>query len=131
MSSYGCHSGDRKATPEYRALNDAWQRKALGGWKLMATPSDVRGRIFIDPDAAAVILKDVQESVSADTESLAGNISKSQLDAAVTALCEINNGITLLNATLRDVVAAVELLREPPAQEPVGSWRDMNGEAMN
>lgn len=58
-------------------------------------------------------------------------ISGSQLDAAVTALCEINNGITVLNATLRDVVAAVELLREPPAQEPAGSWRDMNGEVMN
>jgi len=68
MSSYGCHNGNRKATPEYRALNDAWQRKALGGWKLMSTPNDLRGRIYIDPSAAAVILSELEAAKATGTD---------------------------------------------------------------
>jgi hypothetical protein len=64
--------------------------------------------------------------------SLQPGLSTQQYESAVVALCEINNGIAVLGDTLRDLVAAVQLLAEQPANhsEPTGSWRDMNGEVM-
>ena len=55
-------------------------------------------------------------------------VSTSQIEAAVIALCEINNGITLMQATLERLTAAVENIATQPKAEPVGTWRDMNGE---
>jgi hypothetical protein len=53
--------------------------------------------------------------------------SGSQYESAVTALCEINNGITVLGDTLRDVLAAVQLLAEQQAKvvEQQAKHRDL------
>jgi hypothetical protein len=62
LSSYGCCAKDRPASVQYTILHTAWQRGELGGVKFMATPSDFRGQIFIDPAKAEVILrKDVSK----------------------------------------------------------------------
>jgi hypothetical protein len=68
---------------------------------------------------------------SEDSARTSNQATASQIEAAVISLCEINNGIAVLGDTLRNLVAAVELLAEQQAKqhEPVGSWRDMNGEA--
>jgi len=53
-----------------------------------------------------------------------------RIHAAVIALCEINNGITLMQATLERLTAAVESIATQPKAEPAGTWRDMNGESL-
>lgn len=60
------------------------------------------------------------------------NMSASQVEAGVTALCEINNKLAVIGDTLRDLVAAMQLLGEQQSKqrEPVGTWRDMNGQAL-
>jgi hypothetical protein len=89
------------------------------------------GRLYLHRDDIARL----EEQWKSRHESPSGEatISSSQCESAVTALCEINNGIAVLGDTLRDLVAAVQLLAEQPAKhsEPTGSWRDMNGEVMN
>jgi hypothetical protein len=89
------------------------------------------GRLYLHRDD----ISRLEEQWNCRHEPPAGDspMSPSQCESAVTALCEINNGIAVLNATLRDVVAAVGLVAEQlqKQNEPVGSWRDMNGEVMN
>jgi hypothetical protein len=65
--------------------------------------------------------------------SLKPRLSTQQCESAVVALCEISNGIAVLGDTLRDLLAAMQLLAEQLQKnnEPTGSWRDMNGEVMN
>jgi hypothetical protein len=142
LSSYGCHNGDRKATPEYRALNDAWQKKALGGWKLMSTPSDLRGRIYIDPNEAAAILKALDAAkVTAAEEAASQQVPQSSRAEADPALLEcgfsIHSSINRLVAVAERIVHALERTAEAvesiatQPKQPVGSWRDMNGDVMD
>lgn len=73
------------------------------------------------------------KAVELSAFSLQPGLSTQQCESAVVALCEMNNGIAVLCDTLRDLLAAVQLLAEQQAKqaEPTGSWRDMNGEVMN
>jgi len=92
------------------------------------------GTFYLHPQDLQRLRSDFVEERDSSLESSSNQLDVGlQYESAVTALCEINNGIVLLNATLRDVVAAVGLVAEQlqKQNEPVGSWRDMNGEAMN
>jgi hypothetical protein len=92
------------------------------------------GTFYLHPEDYARIHSELFEKpdLASDTSSKSADAGL-QFEPALTALCEINNGIVLLNATLRDVVAAVHLVAEQlqKQNEPAGSWRDSNGEAMN
>lgn len=150
LASYGCHNGERKATPEYRALNDAWQRKELSGWKLMATPQDMRGRVYVDPNEAATILKSLEEvAVKSNQQEASANDAEntaSKTDpAAIEAMFGIHSAIGRLvisvdkvsHMTERLAIAVEQIAKQPLARmddvaiaEPSGTWRDMNGEAL-
>ncbi|NBW21542.1 MAG: hypothetical protein EBR82_77650 [Caulobacteraceae bacterium] len=52
----------------------------------------------------------------------------SQIEAAVVALCEINNGVATLGDTVRALVSAVEILSKQ--QKPLNGG-GMNGEVRN
>jgi hypothetical protein len=62
LASFGCHSGARPATRKYLILSEAWKNKRLSGWKLMSSPQDVRGKVFIDPGDAARLLSEAEDA---------------------------------------------------------------------
>lgn len=57
-------------------------------------------------------------------------LADNRMEAAVVAVCEINNGISLIAGLLERLTAAVESIATTTKAEPVGSWRDMNGESL-
>ena len=81
---------------------------------------------------------DIEKLLSASGQSVravtpgkpAALMSSGQIESAIVALCEINNGITLMHATLERLTAAIESIATQPKAEPAGSWRDMNGESL-
>lgn len=103
---------------EWKTLSDAVKNGEIPGFKLS------NGRWY------------VHERVS--NEYLANSTAKPEVptrvgsrdEAAVIALCEINNGISLMHATLERLTAAVEAMATQPKAETVGTWRDMNGESL-
>jgi hypothetical protein len=125
LSSYGCNARDKPATPEYQTLHGAWTAKKLGGWKLMATPTDQRGPIYVDPKEAEQVLSVIHRqhkihAILPEKERTAANPSGIELavieriEVAVIALCDINNGITLMQATLERLATAVESIATKP-----------------
>jgi hypothetical protein len=158
LSSFGCHSGDRPATPEYLALSAAWKSKSLSGWKLMSTPNDIRGRVFVDPAEASEILAGHRDStlhagVPAQEKATLGATKKFSDDPEYSDLRE---GVLACSAVIRhwllvqspgyfdcvnEATASIERIEkvlerlalavESIATQPAGSWRDMNGEVMN
>lgn len=131
MSSYGCHKGntEQKASEEYKAIYRAWSDERIGGIKFMNSVHDKRGQIFVDPsDAGRVIAestkpksKPVVFAKTGDQTSLETgllSVFASEFRTAVLALCEINNGISLIESTLERLTAAVESIATQPKPPP-------------
>jgi hypothetical protein len=57
LSSYGSHSPTRRATREYAVLSDAWQNGSLGGWKLMSSPKDKGGPVYVNKQEADELVR--------------------------------------------------------------------------
>lgn len=112
-------------SPEYKEL-----RVAVDAGKVPAIRVGGSNRWYVR-EADAVAFLNAKNAEPQQPAKPAANAS--QIEAAVLALCEINNGIAVLGDTLRNLVAAVDVMREQQArqQEPVGAWRDMNGDVMN
>jgi hypothetical protein len=55
----------------------------------------------------------------------------SQLDAACKSLASIDTTLDEIYRVLERLTTAVENIATQPKAEPVGTWRDMNGEVMN
>jgi hypothetical protein len=53
--------------------------------------------------------------------------SDGQFETAVIALCEINNGITLIHATLERLATAVESIATQPRRDPLEQFANDNG----
>jgi hypothetical protein len=111
----------------------------LDAYRHVRFEGDTRGNIYVHLAQAEAWLDSYRDVDAPTTHKKASTVvddrpaaSGSQMTAAVVALCEINNGIAVLGDTLRNLVAAVELLGEQQAKqhEPAGSWRDMNGESL-
>lgn len=95
------HEGDIKTGPVWVHAGDAEQfRKAHE-----ATPPASPEPADIPTTAAVVADREHDERRV---------VSPAQLEAAVAALCEINNGITLMQATLERLTAAVENIATQP-----------------
>jgi hypothetical protein len=103
---------------ELRGLQDPKSRRYY-------VPQDAANRLLIGKATQAA------DKPADESKQARATASSSQIEAAVIALCEINNGITLMQATLERLTTAVENIATQPKAEPVGTWRDMNGEVMN
>jgi len=104
----------------WKTLSDALKAGEIPGFKLS------NGRWYVHAAKANEFLaKSKATPVETPVRTDDGRIH-----AAVIALCEINNGITLMQATLERLTAAVESIATQPKAEPAGTWRDMNGESL-
>jgi len=127
LSSYGCNSRSKPATAEYQTLHHAWSARKLSGWKLMSTPSDQRGPIFVDPVEAEQIIASIR--VGQDSPSDDDSDDSSSFNAAL-SIAEMRLTLGRIELILERLAVAAESLATQP-HEPAGSWRDMNGEVMN
>ena len=112
---------------DQKKLSDAHTNGFIAAVKLMRSTEDRTGPVWVDAEAAREVLagdKTRAKKVSTD------QMSAGQNEAAVVALCEINNGISLIHATLERLTAAVESIATQPKAELSGTWRDMNGESL-
>jgi hypothetical protein len=130
ISSYGCHKGntEKKASEEYKSLYRAWSDERIGGIKFMHSVHDKRGQIFVDPsDADRVIAESTRPKPKPVLSDKSGGqrglqfrvngVPVGDLDAAVSSLCEINNGISLIHATLDRLANAVESIATQPKRD--------------
>ena len=126
---------------DQKKLSDAHTDGLIAAVKLMRSTEDRTGPVWVDADAARRVL-DGSERQQVRKPAIPSVASSSQIEAAVIALCEINNGITLMHGVLERLTAAVEsIATQPhPAEQALrqeimatiggdGTWRDMNGEA--
>lgn len=114
-------------TVEWKLLSDAVKDGEIPGFKLS------NGRWYVHERASNEHLTKAAarpESPRQHTGKADPAWGDSRLEAAVVAMCEINNGISLMHATLERLVAAVESIATQPKAEAVGSWRDMSGESV-
>jgi hypothetical protein len=134
LVSYGGRKVGKGGSWEYENLHRLCKAGELRHWKFTRGRT---GQLFVMPDQATQALDALKDRKSRTdgpacslTDSLASAATHRHVEAAVVALCEINNGITLMQATLERLTAAVESIATQPKLEPAGSWRDMNGESL-
>jgi hypothetical protein len=84
---------------EWKTLSDAVKDGEIPGFKLS------NGRWYVHQQSAEELLSRPAERPAEPKR--AASMSPGQYEAAVVALCEINNGITLMHATLEQLTAAV------------------------
>jgi hypothetical protein len=152
LTKYGgtrlTRGGKRVENWEYRWLRDRWYFGQLPGIKLLRSPTDDKGNVYVDPTVVEAALAEVRASrandATADSRvmravSEVGSqttpiLCDSSLLTAVHAVAEsvaaLVAGQASLLAEIRRVADAAEQIATQP-KEPAGSWRDMNGEVMN
>jgi hypothetical protein len=119
LSSYGCNARGRPATPEYLLLHSAWSSRKLGGWKLMSTPSDQRGPIYVDPKEAEHFLRVCAGDAASEVKATKRDALQSSeiLEAIVAFLGSITtNQHTLIAAVERLAIAAEMVAAHPLAR---------------
>ena len=100
---------------DQKKLSDAHTDGLIAAVKLMRSTEDRTGPVWVDAEAAEKVLSaDKQASTQRRSDSAP---SAGQHEAAVIALCEINNGITLMQVTLERLTAAVESIATQPKYE--------------
>lgn len=109
---------------DWKSLSEAAKAGEIPAFKLS------NGRWYVHKQKAAAYLAASREPAMSATATRKSAADHGLTEAAVVALCEINNGITLMQATLERLTAAVESIATNPRTESVGSWRDMNGESL-
>jgi hypothetical protein len=140
LASLGGGGGGRKQSQKYNMVHAAIGRGDITSEeciKIKMTPNDPRGPIYVSPQAIDRVVSEAQAAVDSlmnhrqPIHKRAGNLLiDRQIEAAATALCEMNTGVTLMRATLERLTAAVESIATQPKGETAGSWRDMNGETL-
>ncbi len=110
---------------EWKTLGDAARAGDLPAFKLS------NGRWYVHREKAVELLADSVATTPrpvTNTPAVAG-IDRRQLEAAVIALCEINNGISLMHVTLERLTAAVESIATQPksAQQELLATISSNG----
>lgn len=131
IASFGCHGSGKKGTPEYNAVFHAWSEGNIGGIKLMASPRDTCGAIWVDPLEAEGVLRDAGliGSNKKIPDSAAAPATHGHDDTSVAALFELAQVLELMHATLERLTAAVELIATQPktAQQDLISTFESNG----
>lgn len=108
---------------EWKTLSDAVKASEIPGFKLS------NGRWYVHAESASSYLKKQQAAPaeSSAKPTYSGGIGSRQVESAVIALCEINNGITLIQATLERLVLAVESIVTKPQRDPLQEFANVNG----
>lgn len=111
---------------EWKTLSDAAKAGKIPAFKLS------NGRWYVHRSQAAKLLAEAFDSaadVSVDKASN-GCLDGRRIESAITAMCEISNGLTLMHEVLERLTAAVEQIATQPRSEPARTWPDMNGESL-
>lgn len=116
---------------EQKKLSDAHTEGVIEAVKLMRSIEDKTGPVWVDPNDARKVL-------AADKPAVRHGVADShaadrRLEGAVIALCEINNGITMMQATLERLTAAVESIATQPKDRcedaTEASWNCIDGQS--
>jgi hypothetical protein len=128
VSSYGANADKKKAKPEYKAVRWAIDNELVASVKFCRSVGDKTGPVFIHPDEAAKAIElhadKRQRTASLSPPSDAASLS------AVLSVAEMRLTLSRIELILDRIAVAAESVATQP-HEPVGSWRDMNGDAMN
>lgn len=114
---------------DQKRLSDAHTDGLIRAVKLMRSTDDRTGPVWVCPEAAARVLAPVEPAGRPKPAYAAHGLDKGQAEAAVIALCEINNGITLMQATLERLTLAVESIATQPktAHDRLVATAESNG----
>jgi len=113
---------------DQKKLSDAHTDGLIEAVKLMRSTDDRTGPVWVDAEAARRVLEP-EKPVTSKKGTSDPAWADSRTEAAVIALCEINNGISLMQATLERLTAAVESIATQPklAQQELLATISSNG----
>ena len=118
LASYEPHGHGKKGGQWYQRLYKAWAAKQLGGIRVIL--GGKRGQIFVDPVEVESLVDQwtkLDQQVPAASQPQSRLITDRQVESAIIALCEINNGITCMQATLERLANAVESIATQPKKD--------------
>jgi hypothetical protein len=96
---------------DQKKLSDAHTDGFIAAVKLMRSTEDRTGPVWVDAKAAREVLAGEKARTK---KACTDEMSAGQNEAAVIALCEINNGLSLIHATLERLTSAVESIATQP-----------------
>lgn len=113
LSSFGGRRNKRGGSWEYETLHSLCKRREIKHWKFERGRT---GQLFVEPDTARTMLDAMRHQRGEVTQATTPRVQVgiAQVEAAVVAMCEINNGITLMQATLERLTLAVESIATQP-----------------
>jgi hypothetical protein len=118
LASFEPHGHGKKGGQWYQRLYKAWAAKQLGGIRVIL--GGKRAQIFVNPVEVESLVEQwtkLDQQVPAASQPQSRLITDRQLESAIIAICEINNGITCMQATLERLTQAVESIATQPKKD--------------
>jgi len=110
MASFGTRQSGSRGTDEYEWLLDAYQTGRIDAVKVMRTPRDKAGPVFVNARQAALLIEEKRRG--------AGLVA-----ATAAAIVADPNAITVARA-LERIAYALECIREAMPQPREAQWND-------
>ena len=111
---------------DQKKLSDAHTDGLIEAVKLMRSTDDRTGPVWVDAQAAAHVLRG---SATLQARKPAKAVDYAWGESACLSLADIGGTMVEIRCVLKRLAAAVESIATQPKAEPVGTWRDMNGES--
>ena len=136
LKEYGPPRTQGKAgSVEYETLHRAYRNATIEAYKVMQSPRDKCGPVFVNAAQAQVILstelyrgQPVQQSPGKCAQD--SGIENRHVERVCDSLASIDTTLDEIYRVLGRMADAVEAMATQPKAEPAGSWRDMNGESL-
>lgn len=117
---------------EQKQLSDAHTDGRIEAVKLMRSTTERGGPVWVDSDGARRVLSgdDHRHQIGhANKTQPAGALPTCvQIESVCESLADLAQSAAAIERLLERLTAAVENIATQPKAEPVGTWRDMNGE---
>lgn len=111
---------------DQKKLSDAHTDGLIEAVKLMRSTDDRTGPVWVDAQAAAHVLRG---SATLQAGKPAKAVDSAWGESACLSLADMGSTMVEIRCVLERLTAAVESIATQPKAEPVGTWRDMNGES--
>lgn len=122
----GTLATDSGSTPLYGYVQRAYER---GEWS--RSLFRCKGKRFIHKDDLERLTTEFNARQGGDSCDSSGNDDgDSQYVAVCVSLASIDRTLNEMHRVLERLTVAVESIATQPKAEPVGTWRDMNGESL-
>lgn len=125
IADYGGRASGKSGTPPYELLLNAWQARRISGCKVMRTPTDKAGPVYVDKAQAEAMLRSIRDTKATLEQQAAADATATAIDGAgiVSALRSMLFELRRIGNTLETLSQRAALVEAATiTEDKAGEW---------